>query len=91
MEAYGITEEMLPAHIRKPSNCEVWPEHADAVLIFLKCSTQWRTGPNGLVGLDYSVVLPLMDLCQVDDKLTVLDDLQVMEHYALTLIRNATK
>lgn len=39
--------------------CEVWPDNWLAVTIFDAISTQWRVGPGGAYGLDYSV-LPLV-------------------------------
>jgi hypothetical protein len=91
MAAYGITEDMLPAHIRKPADCEVWEEHSESVAMFLRCSTQWRTGPDGIVGLDYGVLLPMMDLFKVADQQAMIDDLQIMEHRALELFHKKTK
>lgn len=89
MEAYGITEDMLPDHVRHPVDCEVWEEHADAVAMFLRCSTQWRTGPGGVIGLDYGVVLPMMDLYSVSDRRETMDNLQIMERRALELFHKA--
>lgn len=91
MAAYGMDESMLPEHVRKPAEYEVWPEHQEAVLMFLRCSTQWRTGPMGHVGLDYCVVLELMGLYAVDDRRQTLEDLQIMEARALELIEKRNK
>lgn len=33
----------------------VWEENWDALQVFLKFSSQWRTGALGPVGLDYNV------------------------------------
>lgn len=35
---------------------EVWPDCWDAILVFDAMTTQWRTGFNGLVGLDYTAL-----------------------------------
>jgi hypothetical protein len=60
--------------------------------MFLRCQTQWRSGPNGLIGLDYGVVLNLCDLYDVGDAKALLEDLQIMESHALQLIaENAEK
>lgn len=91
MAAYGIDESMLPEHIRNPRDCEVWPEHSDPVAIFLKCSTQWRTGPGGVIGLDYLAVLQIMELCSVTDRRATLDDIQIMENRAIELFHKASK
>lgn len=64
---------------------EVWPEHENAILMFLRCQTQWRAGGNGVIGMDYGVVLQVMDLYAVDNRRQVLEDLQIMEGYAKEL------
>tara|TARA_R100001443_G_scaffold18113_1_gene28840 strand:- start:2160 stop:2381 length:222 start_codon:yes stop_codon:yes gene_type:complete len=59
--------------------------------MFLRCQTQWRSGPSGLIGLDYSVVMQFCDLYSVENKKELIDDLQVMEFKALELIDNQMK
>jgi hypothetical protein len=65
---------------------EIWPENVDALSMFMRCQTQWRSGPNGLIGLDYGVVLELCRLYDVGNKKALLEDLQIMEAEALRLI-----
>lgn len=77
---------MLPAHLQRPRHYELWPEHDAAVQMFMRCGTQWRSGPNGLIGLDYNVVLSLMELYSVSMKAALLEDLQIMEARALELM-----
>jgi len=76
----------LPEHVRKPKEFGIWPEHLDAVLTFLQCQTQWRTGGSGVIGLDYGVVLQMMDLYAVGNRRQTLEDLQIMESRARELI-----
>ncbi len=75
----------------KPREYEVWPEHEDAVLLFLRCQTQWRVGGIGVVGLDYAVVLQIMYLYAVGDRRQALEDLQVMESRAKELMNKAAE
>jgi hypothetical protein len=75
----------------KPQEYEIWLEHEDAVLLFLRCQTQWRVGGIGVVGLDYAVVLQIMDLYAVGDRRQALEDLQVMEGRAKELINKAAQ
>lgn len=75
----------------KPINFEVWPEHLDALEMFLRCQTQWRAGPNGVLGLDYGVVLELCRLYDVEDRKQLLGDLQIMEGRALQLIAESAE
>ena len=53
--------------------------------MFLRCQTQWRTTSSGVMGMDYGVVLQVMDLYAVDNRRQVLEDLQVMEGRAREL------
>jgi hypothetical protein len=75
--------------VTKPKDFEVWPEHEDAVMLFLQCQTQWRVGGAGVVGLDYGVVLQMMDLYAVGNRRQALEDLQIMESRAKELINKA--
>lgn len=78
----------LPESMRPPANYEVWPEHEAAVLTFLRCQTQWRTIGEGVIGLDYGVVLGVMRLYDVPSPSTVLEDVQVMESRAVELLNH---
>jgi hypothetical protein len=48
--------------------------------------TQWRASGNGVIGLDYGVVLQLASLYGIRDPATTLEELQVMELHARDLI-----
>jgi hypothetical protein len=85
LAAYGADASSLPERMLKPAEYEIWPEHEDAVLTFLRCQTQWRTTMTGVMGLDYGVVLQVMELYAVGNKRQVLEDLQVMEAHARDL------
>ena len=74
-----------------PQTYEVWPEHVAAVTLFLQVQTQWRVGSTGFVGLDYGVVLQMMDLYAVDNRRQTLEDLQVMEGRARQLLNKASE
>lgn len=59
--------------------------------MFLRVQTQWRTGPNGYIGLDYGVVMQFCNLYKVSDMKSLIEDLQVMEMYALERIAKSQK
>jgi hypothetical protein len=82
--AYGV--ELDPA-ILNPEDYGVWEENWDAVDLFLRCQTQWRTGPGGVIGLDYSALLAVASLClpASAEKQTILEEVQIMEGRALEL------
>ena len=54
--------------------------------MFLRLQTQWRTSMSGVLGLDYVAVEWMLRLYEVVDQRSMLEDLQVMEGAALTLI-----
>ena len=54
--------------------------------MFLRLQTQWRTSMSGVLGLDYVAVEWMLRLYGVEDQRSMLENLQVMEGAALTLI-----
>lgn len=75
----------------KPITYDVWPEHEETVLLFLRTQTQWRVSDGRAIGLDYGVVFQVMDLYAVEERRQVLEDLQVMEARAKELINKAAE
>lgn len=67
----------------------MFPENWDAVAMFLRLGTQWRTGPRGLIGLDYGVLQWLLSLYPAKDPAALLEDVQVMESAVLEAISKA--
>jgi hypothetical protein len=86
---YGLDESHLPEHVRRPAEVVVWPEHEEAVMLFMLMSTQWRVGVGGRCGLDYGVVFQMMDLYDVRNRREALENLQIMEAHALMLFSKA--
>ena len=62
----------------------VLPENVDAVAMFCRMGTQWRTGMNGREGLDLNLLPWLLSLYPADEPRQLLEDLQVMERVVLT-------
>ena len=76
----------LPAEAQiKPKAAEVfdvWPENAEALKMFLRMDTQWRTSMGGVVGLDLSVLLGgrgLAELAEGDPIRVLYDDVRLIE------------
>jgi hypothetical protein len=67
-------------------NFEILPENWPVVEMFLRVQTQWRTTMGGVIGLDYAAVRWLFKLYNVEEPRTLLEDLQVMEAAAMTVI-----
>lgn len=74
-----------------PEDFEIWPENWPAVEMFLRCQTQWRTTMAGVCGLDYTAVLAVFRLYEVEDQPTVLENLQVMEAAAVKILNKGSK
>jgi len=82
-KAFGIE---LPKVQEKKDEFEVWECNWDIVFIFLKMQTQWNAAFGGYVGLKYEVLLMaggLFDLYNIENRLEVLEGLQIMEATAL--------
>lgn len=64
------------------------PESAPSVALFMAVATQWRTGPGGVIGLDYGTVFALLDRRGVahDDQLDLLENIQAMESEVLRVV-----
>ncbi len=60
-------------------------------MIFIKMMTQWRTTMGGVIGLDYSVLQMMFELYDVSNKTDTLEDIQVMERHAITLLNKEKK
>lgn len=74
-----------------PRECLVWPENWPAVCLFLSVQTQWRSGPNGLIGLDYGAVLSVARLNRTPQLRETMADLQVIETTILEHINRKGK
>ena len=64
----------------------MWEQNWETVVLFLKMQTQWTVSMAGYVGLKYEVLLVaggLFDLYNIEDRLDVLEGLQIMEVAAL--------
>jgi len=72
---FGIELDIEP----DDEHFEVEPDAWPAVQAFLRCQTQWRTGPGGLVGLDYAALAWTFTLYEVTDPAALLADVQIME------------
>jgi hypothetical protein len=57
----------------------VWPENWPAIEAFMLVRTQWRFGPAGATGLDYTAVIQTLRLRRVARREAIFEDLQVME------------
>jgi hypothetical protein len=75
---------LLPADFAEA--VEVWPENQAAYFLFCDMQTQWYVGAAGATGLNYLVLLALMDRMKLstDDHDDLFEDVQTLERAALT-------
>ena len=70
------------------NNCYVYEENWLTVEMFLRCQTQWRVGMSGIIGLDYTTVLEMIKLYSVEDAVSLMENLQIMEAAILKIINS---
>lgn len=67
---------------------DILPVNADAVSLFMAAGTQWRFGPAGAAGLDYTGLRSTADWLGMEATAELLDKVQTMEGQALKLLRD---
>ena len=91
-KAFGI--ELPKKKEEKPKYFEVIDDNWIAVEMFVKAQTQWQTSFGGFVGLKYEIFLMqggLFDLYNIKDRTKILEELQIMESYALPELNKERK
>lgn len=75
----------------RKDSVEVWPENWEAVSLFLRMITQWRVGMHGPTGLDYGVLLALIDRLGLDPNEAdeLFDDVRDIEATAINVMRDS--
>jgi hypothetical protein len=83
--ALGIAVEFEGEYGSDVQEFHLWPEHVDAYVLFGQLQTQWRQGPRGATGLDYTAVLAHMRAIGVpsSDRRRLYEEVQIMERAAL--------
>ena len=56
------------------------------VEMFLRCQTQSRVGISGIIGFDYTSVLKMIKLYNIENHIAMLENLQIMEAAVLKTI-----
>ena len=54
--------------------------------MFLRCQTQWRVVMSGIIGLDYTSVLEMIKLYNIEDSVVMIEKIQIIESAALQAI-----
>tara|TARA_Y100000114_G_C11733116_1_gene314695 strand:+ start:1132 stop:1455 length:324 start_codon:yes stop_codon:yes gene_type:complete len=91
-QAFGI--ELPQKQEKKEEYFEVFEDNWLAVQMFVKAQTQWQTSFGGFVGLKYEIFLMqggLFDLYNIKDRTKILEELQIMESYALPELNKESK
>ncbi|HSH86893.1 MAG TPA: DUF1799 domain-containing protein [Methylophilus sp.] len=90
MAVFGLTE----ADFEATDNVGVcWPEHADAMHVFMGMQSQWNHGFDGVTGLNYSSLNAVYSGLRIkeENRPTVFHQLQVIEFETLSLISDYKK
>ena len=88
-DAQYLTEWGMPAEqFADAFQALVWPENWLAWCLFVSVATQWRSGPGGPIGLDYSALDREMQVQGIpaDQHRQLRDDVRVLEAAALESI-----
>ncbi|MBW1778748.1 MAG: DUF1799 domain-containing protein [Deltaproteobacteria bacterium] len=67
------------------------PENEDAVEIFFECSTQWRAGIGGVIGLDYPAVFQVAEALNIPITREVMAKIQHLERRTLDSVAQKKK
>lgn len=83
MAALGLTLEDI-----EEEEVEVWPDAWPAFRLFDAMGTQWRVGPGGPSGLDYTAIPTAASMLGMKrrDLTEIFPDLRVMEVEALAVM-----
>ena len=68
------------------NNFYVLENNWQAVELFLRCQTQWRVSMSGIIGLDYTTVLEMIKLYGIEDSVSMIEKLQVIEAGVLQVL-----
>ena len=51
--------------------------------MFLRCQTQWRVGMSGIIRLDYTSVIEMIKLYNIEDSVVMIEKIQIIESAAI--------
>jgi len=54
--------------------------------MFLRCQTQWRLSVSGIIGFDYTSVIEMIKLYNIENHTVMLENLQIMEAAVLKVM-----
>ena len=86
LAAFGAPAEVVGAVPVPAEDFEVWDENFPALSLFMRLQTQWRIINGVFAGINYQSIQFLFDVFKVEDKATMMDDLQAMESAALATL-----
>lgn len=92
----GLVSLGLPAELAshfEDGRVYIWPEHVEAVEVFMAMWSQWRIGMSGPTGLDYAALPAVFDLMAVapGKRPERFSELQILEREALSVMAESRK
>lgn len=84
LRAHGLTRADMAGNLVEP-----WPENREACELLGLFATQWRTGPGGTIGYDYTPVMLHMAAQRIGRRRQqgLLAQLRILESAALKCIQ----
>ncbi len=85
LNAFGAPPDVVAELIEQQRNedFEILPDNWPAFEMFLRVQTQWRTTFGGRTGLDYNALFVMLEIYAVEDRQTMIEQIQVIERAAL--------
>lgn len=83
LAAFGLSADDYTEEVQ---TIAVWPDVRPVFSVLCAIATQWRTGMEGVKGLDHNVLPWLMRLEGIEDEATAINDVWVMEKVVLEII-----
>lgn len=79
-----VIEELVAQ--QSGSDFEVFPDNWPVIEMFLRVQTQWRATYGSYYGLDYNSLFLMFDTYQVEDRRSMLEDIQIIERSVITAL-----
>lgn len=80
---FGEPPPELREYLSKGADFELWPENELPLSIFIATQTQWRQGPAGPSGMDYTGVESALRLMRIEATAELFQQIRLMERTAL--------
>ena len=63
----------------------ICPQNHDTITLFLSVQTQWRCGPMGIIGLDYTIIPMMASSIGIELTSDIWNGIQTLERFILEI------